>query len=399
MPGMGRRAVSKARKIAPATPSLRPPIAVSLFSGAGGMDLGIRAAGFQVAVQVERDHWCCESLRAENQRTDEPTITIEQDITTVEPQSLLDQMGVQPGDVDLLFGGPPCQTFSAMGKRASLADDRGLLLFQMVRFAEVLQPRAVLIENVKGLLNAPDAKGRRGGVVAKLRAELEKLGYTVAYKVLHAADYGVPQARDRLFIVATEEAFSFPAPTHGPIQSNWFGGLKPYVTVAEALRGLGKPLPKGSDRPADSHYDVTPARDRERITYVPKDDDWLSCQPGLPAGILGTLTPKDSTKFRRLGWNKPSLTLRCGETFYHPSEHRYLTPREYLRLHGYPDEFKLMGPIRGRTGAARDMDQHRQVANSVPPPLAKAVAGAVLETLQCRKSTSSSDSPLLTTPQ
>ena len=100
---------------------------------------------------------------------------------------------------------------------------------------------------------------------------------------------------------------------------------------------------------------------------------------------IGGLTKKDTTKFLRLDRNRPSNTLRGGEIFYHPIEDRYLTPREYMRIHGYPDNYVLRGPIRGRTGAVRDLDQHRQIGNSVPPPLAKAVAIKIKEIIVCQK--------------
>jgi DNA (cytosine-5)-methyltransferase 1 len=86
--------------------------------------------------------------------------------------------------------------------------------------------------------------------------------------------------------------------------------------------------------------------------------------------IRGNLSKKDTTKYLRLDRNRPSNTLRCGEIFYHPTENRYLTPREYMRIHGFGDDYKLSGPVRSRTGSVKDLDQHRQVANSVPPPMA-----------------------------
>ncbi|MBU4429915.1 MAG: DNA cytosine methyltransferase, partial [Verrucomicrobia bacterium] len=93
------------------------------------------------------------------------------------------------------------------------------------------------------------------------------------------------------------------------------------------------------------------------------------------------LTKKDTTKYRRLHRLEPSLTLRCGEIFFHPVEDRYLTPREYLRLHRYPDEYILCGPIRSRSGTVKNLDQHRLVANSVPPPLAQVVAAQIAKVL------------------
>jgi DNA (cytosine-5)-methyltransferase 1 len=101
-----------------------------------------------------------------------------------------------------------------------------------------------------------------------------------------------------------------------------------------------------------------------------------------PSEVKGRLTKKDTTKFLRLGRKKQSNTLRCGEIFFHPTQDRYLTPREYMRLHGFPDDYILQGPIRGRSGSVKNLDQHRQIANSVPPPVARALAAALAERLQ-----------------
>ena len=167
--------------------------------------------------------------------------------------------------------------------------------------------------------------------------------------------------------------------------------LPPYRTVGDVINGLGEPVVKSdtSEIPDNSHYDVTPRRDRERIHGVPEGKN-LSSQTYLPKEQIGGLTKKDTTKFLRLDRGKPSNTLRGGEIFYHPLEDRYLTPREYMRIHGYPDSYVLRGPIRGRTGT-KDLDQHRQVGNSVPPPLAKAIAEKVKEIILCQKSTNCSD--------
>jgi DNA (cytosine-5)-methyltransferase 1 len=283
---------------------------------------------------------------------------------------------VEKGEVDLLFGGPPCQSFSLAGKQMGLRDERGLLLFEIIRFASGVSPKVILLEQVKGLLSSRGSTNRHGEVFDSFLRQLEAIGYTPKWRVIMAADYGVPQLRERLFVVATRgrNGFEFPEPTHAPAQE--CGGLfhrQPYVSSGEVLSGLGRPEPKTRgktvyDRP-DSHVDVTPPRDRERIAQVP-EGSYLSAQTHLGEELRRGLTPKDTTKYLRLHRRRPANTLRCGEIFYHPTENRYLTPREYMRLHGYPDDYEMKGPIRSRTGTVRNLDQHRQVANSVPPPLA-----------------------------
>jgi len=349
--------------------------AISLFSGAGGMDIGVMQAGFDVLACIEFDHYCCETLRLNIDREGRKTVVHETDVRIADPGKMMRLMRLKEGELDLLFGGPPCQAFSQIGKQLALNDERGLLLFQMVRYAKTFKPKAILIEQVKGLLSSRNEEGRKGGVFTLLLSELEQLDYVPKWKILNAADYGIPQNRQRVFIVATRKpnGFVFPAPTHGGESGASLFKLKPLVTVGEALSGLGEPSPKSENGRKDSHLDVTPDGDRRRIHGVPEGSH-LSAQTHLPKSQIMNLTKKDTTKFLRLSRTKISNTLRCGEIFYHPTEDRYLTPREYMRIHGYPDEYLLRGPIRGRTGVVRDLDQHRQIANSVPPPLSRAIA-------------------------
>jgi DNA (cytosine-5)-methyltransferase 1 len=361
---------------------------ISLFSGIGGLDEGLHKAGFSPLFCSEIDahahatlkNWC-------DRKSLSPQLCT--DINQVKPYSLKKNLGLKVGDLDLLAGGPPCQSFSLIGKRRALEDHRGLLLFKMVEFARVFKPKAILIEQVKGLLSAKGADGVAGSALLSVISDLERLGYSATYKVLRAADYGVPQLRDRVFIIGLRgrAKFCFPEPTHSksqgsPSQSEIFSSPKSqYVSVKAAIGDLPRPARKGEPEQIPNHIDITPARDRERINGVP-EGECLARQLHLPADQRQKLNPqKDTTKFRRLAWDLPALTLRGGEAFYHPSDNRYLTPRECLRLHGFPDDHVLCGPIRGRSGSVRDLDQHRQVANAVPPLLAAALGKAIHEML------------------
>lgn len=351
------------------------------------MDIGVIQAGFDIRACVEIDPYCCETLHTAVTREQRRTRIIEDDIRNLNPIDLMRELCMEPGDLDLLCGGPPCQTFSQIGKRKCLEDERGMLLFEMTRFAEAFHPKAILIEQVKGLLNAPDRSGKIGGVFEQLLERLQALDYVPKWKVILAADYGVPQMRERVFIISTLKyyEFEFPLPTHcDSKQTLPLFPLPPYLTVGKALKGLGEPKPK-SEQTDDSHVDVTPAGDRQRIHGVPEGSH-LAKELHLPAEQRCKLTKKDTTKFRRLSRQEPAITLRCGEIFFHPTQDRYLTPREYMRLHGYPDEYFLKGPIRGRSGRVRHLDQHRQVANSVPPPIAHVLSLSIKRALECRKS-------------
>ena len=331
--------------------------AISLFAGAGGMDIGAHAAGFNTICAIESDPHCAATLRRNGTRK----VVWQADVRVVDPLRLLDVLGFKAGEIGLLHGGPPCQPFSQIGKLQGLNDPRGALIFEVLRFVRAIRPAAVLIEQVPNFLRTQTPQGRR--LAEALREEFRTLGYDMHLDLLDAQEHGVPQRRRRALFVClpTGTPFAFP-PSSAKA-----------VTVGKALRGL--PMPSVADEPPTmaNHVDVTPRRDQERIAYVP-EGLWLAKTPNVPPDILRNLTRKDTTKYRRLHREEVAPTLRCGEALYHPLEDRYITPREAARLQGFPDRHVFEGPIRRRTGRVRDLDQHRQVANAVPPPLARVVA-------------------------
>lgn len=329
--------------------------AISLFSGAGGLDIGLNSAGIHTVASVELDKHCAQTLRRNTN-----TLVFNDDVRTFSPNEVLASTGL--AEIDVIHGGPPCQPFSQIGARKGLQHRDGLLLFEMIRWIDELRPRAFIIEQVKGVL-------RHQSAFDHLQRSIAALGYSLDWEMLNSVDFDVAQRRERVFLVGSRT---------GPAR------FKKHLkrTIGEKTVGcvIGD-LPDPGEGVLPNHIDKTPKRDRERISFV-KEGEWLS-KSEAPAEIVMRLTRKDTTKFRRLAFNEPSLTLRCGEIFYHPRTDRYLTPREYMRIHGYPDRYVLEGPIRGRTGQVSNLDQHRQIANSVPPPLAKAVGEAVIESRMC----------------
>lgn len=338
---------------------------MSLFAGAGGMDIGVDRAGFKTACAIEQDPHCVETLRNNSPEK----LVLHSDIRLIDPSKLLERLNLRVGELQLLHGGPPCQPFSQIGKRQGVNDPRGLLIFDMVRFVQALRPRAVLIEQVPTFLGAKIDEDRR--VVGELHRQFEELGYELHVDLLDAQCVELPQRRKRAFLVAVPKGTCFSLGDSVP---------KRLRTVGETFCGLPEPAPRGQQSIIANHVDVTPARDKERIAFVP-EGSWLSKAPNVPKDVLCKLTRKDTTKFRRLHREEPAPTLRCGEPFYHPIDDRYITPREAARLQGFPDHHILMGPIRGRTGSVNNLDQHRQVANAVPPPLAEIVARKIANSL------------------
>lgn len=218
---------------------------ISLFSGAGGLDVGFHQAGFETAVLVEMDSSCCQTLR-----TNLPNVpVIEGDICSIPTSQILETAKLEPLEADLVIGGPPCQSFSLAGKRMGFNDPRGRLVLEFVRVVRESLPRAFVMENVRGLCNWSNGEAL-DAIIEEATLPIIYNGktyqYKVTYKVLDAADFGAPQHRERIFIVGNrlEKDFVFPIETHGEASNDLFSAPKKnYVTVGDAILGLPPATP------------------------------------------------------------------------------------------------------------------------------------------------------------
>ena len=216
---------------------------ISLFSGAGGMDHGFKEAGFEIAVAVEQDPSCCNTLRLNCPSLE----VIEGDVSQTSTKEILKSAELKPLEAALVIGGPPCQSFSLAGKRMGMNDDRGKLILEFSRVVHEALPKAFVMENVKGMLNWEQGKALEA-VLNEFRQPVKYKGkeyyYDVTYKVLNASSFGVPQHRERLFIVGNRlgKIFTFPEPTHGSefcLEPDLFSSpLKPYTSAWEAIGNL-----------------------------------------------------------------------------------------------------------------------------------------------------------------
>ena len=342
------------------------PLAISLFAGAGGMDVGVDLAGFRTICAIELDPHCAATLRRNARRK----VVWQADVRTLDPVRVATALELRRGELALLHGGPPAPPVQRVGNPNDLPDPRSVLDFEVVRFAEALRPAAILIEQAPNFLRSRTLDGT--WLLEVLRDEFRRLGYDLHPDILDASDHGLAQRRKRAFIVCVQQGQD--------LRLRVFGDGKRRPTVGAALQGLPEPSAPGEDPAVPNHIDVTPPRDRERIAFVP-EGLWLSKSPNVPADILLKLTRKDTTKFRRLDRSRLAPTLRSGEALFHPTADRYLTPREAARLQGFSDKHVFMGPIRRLSGSVRDLDQHRQVANAVPPPVARSAATDILRSL------------------
>jgi len=347
----------------------RKPRIISLFSGAGGLDYGFEAAGFKTAVAVEMDANCCETLRRNRKFA-----VIERSIHEVPSEELLDLAGADPGDIDLVIGGPPCQPFSKSGYWASgdskrLDDPRAQTLTAYMRVVEDTLPKAFVLENVAGLA----FNGKEEGLdflLDTIRDINRRTGasYQPCFKVLRAADYGVPQLRERFFLVAAREgqSLSFPAPTHAPAVEDdaqlTIDQLPPYRTAWDALADV-KPDP-GEDLAVRGKWaDLLPS--------VPEGQNYLwHTARGGGQPLFG---------WRRRFWcfllklakNRPSWTLQAQPgpaTGPFHWESRRLSMRELCRLQTFPDDVEIYGSH----GAVQ-----KQLGNAVPSLLAEVLGRAV----------------------
>jgi DNA (cytosine-5)-methyltransferase 1 len=369
----------------------------SLFSGAMGLDLGLEQAGLQVALACEIEKDFCKTIRLNR-----PDIAlIEGDAASQTPASLRTARGGYDGEVFLLAGGPPCQSYSSGGKRQALSDPRGGLVKEFFRIVGEVKPRYFLMENVANLATAAlehrpidkrpgkhwslkryEANGARqasllgddapplrpeemagAAIRALVRDVIAPLGYHVTFGVLDSADYGAPQHRLRFVMLGSRDwpPPALPAPTHGP-------GLLPRATVRDAIWHLqNNPGPHSSYTPEMARF----------FDLVPEGGNWRDLPKELHREALGGAADSGGGKtgfFRRLAWDRPSCTMtgksnRKASAVCHPSQTRPISARECAAIQGFPDEWKFAGA---------PGQQFMQSGNAVPVALARAVGAAIL---------------------
>ncbi len=341
--------------------STRKLTVVSLFSGGGGLDLGLEAVGFETLFASDIDPYSAVSLQwardAKNKTFPElleQAVILREDIRDLRGAFILEATRKKRGEVDLLAGGPPCQAFSVFGKRKGTADPRGTLVFEYLRVLSEVEPKAFVFENVAGLLTI-----EQGAVFEKvcslLREPKKGLRYELSVLRLNAANFGVPQFRDRIFLIGSRDGrkVSTPIPwtlnKPDPLNQNAYS----FRTVGQALKGL----PKVEARYPANHTGRTHS---QRII-----DRYAGMKFGERDGF---------TRINKLNPNRPSFTIIVGSDkgggkgHIHPFEAREVTPRESARIQTFPDFWAFSGTVRHPI---------RQIGNAVPPLLGAAVGNAI----------------------
>jgi DNA (cytosine-5)-methyltransferase 1 len=353
------------------------PIVVSLFAGAGGLDVGLENAGFNITVAVDNDPVSVATLQHNQMRClPRPdggaylagTRILELDITKLSGSELI----ARNSPIDLLVGGPPCQPFSSAGKMLGFGDPRGTLFADFVRIAAALRPSHILFENVRGLVTARGRDGKPGSALKQVLSSFEEIGYFTNASLLNAADFGSFQRRIRLFILMSREGLppEFPNPTHQDPRSrseqapSLFGDkLMPWRTLGEFLHGGLEPKPDELVRPS--------ARLSKLLEHVPSGSGLRS------AGTIETTRPGGHWGYRQgtfiADLTMPARTVTassCQDWVRWPEGTiRRLTLSECKTLQGFPTEWDFLGPKAA---------QFRQVGNAVPAQFGETLGRSIL---------------------
>lgn len=321
---------------------------VELFSGAGGLSLGFEKAGFQNVFSVEFDEVISETYQYNFPNNN----LIVSDVKNISDNQIIDVIGNQT--VDVVIGGPPCQGFSLAGKngRTFVDDERNYLFREFVRFVSVIKPKMFVMENVARM-----ASHNRGETIREIIREFENIGYNVQYQILQAADYEVPQKRQRIFVVGTTgQQFEFPL------------AREQKITVEMAIGDL-PPLESGEESTVPNHIAMKHTEQMlEKMSYV--------SDGGTRDEIPEIIRPKsgDIRKYIRYKSSEPSVTVTGDmRKIFHYKQNRALTGRELARLQSFPDDFIFKG---------KSISIQQQIGNAVPPKLSYAVAVEVKKALK-----------------
>jgi DNA (cytosine-5)-methyltransferase 1 len=350
--------------------------------------------GFHTVSVVENDADCVRTIALNRPHLQHCAIS--RDVQSIQASTLLEEAGrtmgacraLQPGEVDLVTGGPPCQPFSTAGKRQSIEDIRGNLFIDFVRLVRDIQPRFYVMENVKGLLSAPlrhRPHSQRGSIHPPLElneqpgtalklviSKLETLGYRFVHGVLQAADYGVPQNRQRVIFIGSRDGapVTLPPTTHSQIP---IANKPKWLTLYDAI-GVHKDL--------NPEFLPYPESRLKYLRLLTAGQHWRHLPPELQAEAMGGAydsTGGRTTFYRRLSWDKPSPTITTSPNqksteMCHPEELRPLSVLECSRIQTFPDNWKFYGSTASK---------YRQIGNAVPALLSLEI-GIHLRRLMCQ---------------
>lgn len=325
---------------------------IELFAGAGGLALGLEKAGFKSVLLNEIDKQACETLKLNRPEWN----VLHDDIKNVNFEPYANK-------IDLLTGGFPCQAFSYAGNKLGFEDTRGTLFFEFAKAVQIIKPKVIMAENVRGL-----QRHDNGRTLETIKDVIKDLGYSlIEPRVLKAMYFKVPQKRERLIIVAVKNEYKEVA------QFKWPSPYKRIMTLRDAFKKgelYSTVVPK-------SEGQKYPQRKKEILDKVPQGGYWRD----LPIELQKEYMMKSfylgggkTGMARRLSWDDPSLTLTCAPAQKqtercHPEETRPLTVREYARIQTFPDSWGFAGSMSSK---------YKQIGNAVPVNLAQRIGNSIV---------------------
>ncbi len=366
---------------------------VDLFCGAGGLSLGFEMAGYEVLAGVDNE----ESFLKTFEKSHDDATSINRDLSNNGIKQVIEEQKIDPGILDVVIGGPPCQGFSTAGDRM-IDDPRNKLVKEYTKAVKQIKPDVFLMENVTGLASMENGVGEL--VTEELSAIFDEMGYDSQYKILNAVNFGVPQKRERLFFVGAKKElsfnFSWPEPSHYSQNSltSFSEDGQTHLTVGDAISDL-PPLEPGQEKnryasePKTSYQRWARKRSSELMNHdSPNHSDVVVERiKNIPPGGNHSDLPEElqlnsgyPNIYGKLEWDRPADTITgnygCASApgrFLHPRDNRVLSVREGARLQSFPDEIELHG---------NRSERYKQVGNAVPPLLAKALAESINRALK-----------------
>ncbi len=353
-----------------------PPVtAVSFFSGALGLDLGMERAGISSLLYCENDLKCRMTISLNR-----PDAALLGDIRKLKAGDIFDYARVSSGrGIDVMFGGPPCQAFSTAGARRAFDDERGNVFLSFINLAAAIKPKYLVIENVRGLLSAPYPSEEGGdpvrhGAIRLVLNKLSEMRYRVSFNLYNAANFGAPQIRERIVLIAKREGQPMPwlTPTHCNVEE-W--GLSPWRTLRDACESIQE---------TEMHSSQFPEKRLRYFKMLTEGQYWKDLPAEMQADAMGKaylLSGGKTGFYRRLSWDKPSATLVTSPTMpatdlCHPTEDRPLSIEEYAAIQEFPPDWKFCGDI---------ADIYRQIGNAVPVALGEAIGRGILADMAGKK--------------